>query len=60
VRHFEEFVATRGLPQTLVLDNGPEMTSKAMFFWNQSNHVKLCFIQPGKPSQSAFIESFNG
>ncbi len=44
----------------LVLDNGPEMPSKAIFSWRQSKHVKLCFIQPGKPTQNAFIESFNG
>jgi len=60
VRYFEELAVTRGLPQHLVLDNGPEMTSKAMFFWSQSKRVKLCFIQPGKPTQNAFVESFNG
>ena len=60
VRHFEGLAVTRGLPQHLVLDNGPEMTSKAMFFWSQSKRVKLCFIQPGKPTQNAFVESFNG
>ena len=50
----------RPLPRTIVLDNGPEMTSKAMFFWSQRNSVKLHFIQPGKPTQNAFVESFNG
>ena len=38
----------------------PEMTSKAMFLWSQSSGVKLHFIQPGKPTQNAFVESFNG
>ena len=42
------------------LDNGPEMTSKAMFFWSQRHHVTLHCIQPGKPTQNAFVESFNG
>lgn len=60
VRYFEQLAVTRGLPQTLVLDNDPEMTSKAMFFWSQSTRVKLCIIQPGKPTQNAFVESFNG
>ena len=50
----------RGLPRSIVMDNGPEMTSKAMFFWSQETGVKLNFIQPGKPTQNAFVESFNG
>ena len=50
----------RGLPCSIVMDNGPEMTSKAMFFWSQESGVKLNFIQPGKPTQNAFVESFNG
>ena len=60
VRYLEQLKETRGLPKTLVLDNGPEMTSKAMFFWSQEAKVKLHFIQPGKPTQNAFVESFNG
>lgn len=56
----DQLKAERGLPKTLVLDNGTEMTSKAMFFWSQENKVKLHFIQPGKPTQNAFVESFNG
>ena len=42
----DELKETRGLPKTLVLDNGPEMTSKAMFFWSRQTGVKLHFIQP--------------
>ena len=60
VRFLDQLAETRGLPETLVLDNGPELTSKAMFFWSQHKHVKLHFIQPGKPTQNAFVESFNG
>lgn len=59
-RYLDELSLTRSLPQSIVLDNGPELTSKAMFFWAQKTHVKLCFIQPGKPTQNAFVESFNG
>ena len=39
---------------------GPEFTGKAMFFWSKNAGVKLHFIQPGKPMQNAFVESFNG
>ena len=51
---------SRPLPKTIVCDNGPEFTSKAMFFWAQKRSVKLHFIQPGKPTQNAFAESFQG
>ena len=60
VRYLDELKAERGLPSTLVLDNGPEFTGKALFFWSKANGVKLHFIQPGKPTQNAFVESFNG
>ena len=59
-RLLDELRGTRGLPDTLVVDNGPEMTSKAMFFFSRQHDMKLHFIQPGKPTQNAFIESFNG
>ncbi len=58
-RYFDELALTRALPKVLVLDNGTEMTSKTMFFWSREKHVKLHFIQPGKPTQNAFVESFN-
>lgn len=47
------------LPRTKVCDNRPEFTRKAMFFWARETVVKLHFIQPGKPTQKAFFESFN-
>lgn len=50
----------RGLPKEIVLDNGPEGTSKAMFDWSERTGVRLRFIEPGKPVQNAFVESFNG
>ena len=51
---------SRSLPEAIVCDNGPEFTSKAMFLWSKRTGVKLHFIQPGKPTQNAFVESFNG
>ena len=50
----------RGLPPVLITDNGSEFTSRAFDAWAYSRDVKLDFIQPGKPQQNAFIESFNG
>jgi putative transposase len=48
-----------GLPEEIVLDNGPEGTSRAMFDWSERTGVRLRFIEPGKPVQNAFVESFN-
>ena len=58
-RYLDELAQVRELPASIVMDNGPELTSKAMFFWSQRTGVKLNFIQPGKPTQNAFVESFN-
>ncbi len=60
VRELDWLAECRSLPKTIVCDNGPEFTCKAMFFWSQHTGVKLHFIQPGKPTQNAFVESFNG
>jgi putative transposase len=59
-RVLEELAQHIGLPQVLVLDNGPEFTSQAMLCWAEQRGVKLHFIDPGKPMQNAYIESFNG
>jgi putative transposase len=50
---------TRGLPDVIQVDNGPEFTSKALDQWAYENDVRLDFIRPGKPVENAFIESFN-
>lgn len=60
VRVLEMLKDLRGLPEAIRLDNGPEFTSRAMDAWAFKNNVKLNFIAPGKPTQNAFIESFNG
>ena len=59
-RFLSQLIEARGQPNTIVCDNGTEFTSKAMFFWSQETGVKLGFIQPGKPTQNAFVESLNG
>ncbi len=50
----------RGLPRTIVTDNGSEFTSRAFDAWAYARGVKIEYIQPGKPVQNCFIESFNG
>lgn len=50
----------RGLPKAIRTDQGPEFTSRALDAWAYRNGVKLKLIQPGKPTQNAYIESFNG
>lgn len=51
---------TRGLPDTIVCDNGPEFAGIALDRWAHERGVKIAFIRPGKPTENAFIESFNG
>ncbi len=60
VRVLEQLGERRGLPQILVMDNGPEFAGRAVDVWAYDQGVKLHFIEPGKPVQNAFIESFNG
>lgn len=49
-----------GIPKQINLDNGPEFISKELDLWAYSRGVKLEFSRPGKPTDNAFIESFNG
>lgn len=50
----------RGAPKVLFCDNGSEFTSQAMDLWAYRNGVRIDFSRPGKPTDNAFIESFNG
>lgn len=59
-RVLEAVIAKRGRPERIVVDNGPEFRGRAVAAWSEERHVRLQFIQPGKPVQNAFIESFNG
>lgn len=60
VRVLDRIAAERGAPERLVLDNGPELTGWALDQWANRRGVSLRFIDPGKPIQNAFCESFNG
>ena len=56
----DRVVGQRGAPKEIVLDNGPELTGKALDRWAHERGVRLRFIDPGKPVQNAFVESFHG
>lgn len=56
----DRLAGTRGLPEVITVDNGPEFASRAMDEWAYRKGVKLSFIRPGKPIENAFAESFNG
>ena len=60
VRVLERLAVERGAPDEIVLDNGPELAGKAVDQWAYERGVQLRFIEPGKPVQNAFVESFQG
>ena len=51
---------TRGLPQSITVDHGPEFEGQVLDTWAYQANVHLSFIRPGKPNENAYIESFNG
>jgi putative transposase len=55
----EQLREQRGLPEVIVTDNGSEFTSRAFDAWAYARGVRIDFIQPGKPIQNCFVESFN-
>ena len=60
VRVLERVAQERGVPEAIQVDHGPEFISQIVDQWAYRNGVALHFIDPGKPVQNAFIESFNG
>lgn len=60
VRVLEDVARQRGYPQAIRVDNGPEFISRVVDQWAFEHRVELHFIAPGKPTQNAHIESFNG
>ena len=60
VRILDQICLKRGYPRVIRTDNGSEFTSKAMLNWAYKRGVTLRLIEPGKPNQNAYIESFNG
>src|SRR6185369_10921949 len=60
VRELEQLIALRGKPATIVSDNGTELTCNAVLRWTVEQQIGWHYIAPGKPTQNAFVESFNG
>jgi transposase InsO family protein len=59
-RILDGICAQRGTPAVIRTDNGPEFTGKAMLNWAHRRGIALRLIEPGKPNQNAYVESFNG
>jgi putative transposase len=59
-RELDTVIAERGRPSLCVSDNGTELTSMAILRWSQETAIEWHYIAPGKPTQNAFVESFNG
>lgn len=60
VNVLERLAETRGLPEVITMDNGPEFTGRHLDEWASRRGINLNFIRPGKPIENAFAESFNG
>ena len=57
---FDRIIRERGGPKAIRVNNGPEFMCKALDHWAYWNRVELDFSRPGKPTDNAFIEAFNG
>ena len=60
VEVLQRLVETRARPAVLITDNGPEFVGRALDAWAYAQGIRLHFIEPGKPNQNAYVESFNG
>jgi putative transposase len=59
IRSLEQIIEWRGKPAAIRCDNGPEYISQKLVDWATKNEITLLYIQPGKPTQNAYIERFN-
>lgn len=59
IRALEQVIQWRGKPASIRCDNGPEYVAQALVNWANENSITLMYIQPGKPTQNAYVERFN-
>jgi putative transposase len=59
IRALEHIIECRGVPSAIRCDNGPEYLSQTLVDWANERQITLMYIQPGKPTQNAYIERFN-
>ena len=59
IRSLEQVIEWRGKPDAIRLDNGPEYIAQSLIEWANAQQITLLYIQPGKPTQNAYIERFN-
>lgn len=59
IRSLERIIEWRGKPLAIRCDNGPEYISQQLIDWANQKQITLLYIQPGKPTQNAYVERFN-
>jgi putative transposase len=59
-RVLEELLRERGKPAPLRCDNGPEFISRHFLAWNLERNIAVVHVEPGRPVQNAYVESFHG
>jgi len=59
IRALDQVIEWRGKPLKIRCDNGPELVGSVLVQWASKHHIKMAYIQPGKPQQNAYIERYN-